>query len=104
MKVNNSIGQGLQNVESSKAKGVGQKGLSKSGEANKASAAELKSSSKVNLSERAQRMSQAKEIASDMSVDEAKVARLQKMIDEGSYKVNAEAIADRIVDEHIKMS
>ncbi|MCB0413992.1 MAG: flagellar biosynthesis anti-sigma factor FlgM, partial [Bdellovibrionales bacterium] len=30
--------------------------------------------------------------------------RLQKMIDEGSYKVNAEAIADRIVDEHIKMS
>ena len=64
----------------------------------------VKGTDQLNLSEHAQRMSRAKEIASEDSIDEAKVARLQKMIDEGSYKVNAEAIADRIVDEHIKMS
>lgn len=62
----------------------------------------LKGSSNVNVSERAQMMSKAKEIAgSPMTVDEAKVARLQKMIDEGNYKVDAEAIADRLVDEHM---
>ncbi len=58
----------------------------------------------VHLSERAQLMQKAKEIASQpMEVDEAKVARLQKLIDEGKYKVDAEAIADRLVDEHLSL-
>lgn len=66
------------------------------------SKADIKGSANVNVSERAQMMSKAKEIASSpMSVDEAKVARLQKMIDEGKYKVDSEAIADRLVDEHM---
>jgi flagellar biosynthesis anti-sigma factor FlgM len=38
-----------------------------------------------------------------MTVDEAKVARLQKMIDEGSYKTDAAAIADRLVDAHLAL-
>lgn len=47
-------------------------------------------------------MAKAKEIAGQpMSVDEAKVARLQKMIDEGKYKVDADSVADRLVDEHL---
>ncbi len=62
----------------------------------------VQDSANVNVSERAQMMAKAKEIASGpMTVDEAKVARLQKMIDEGKYKVDAEAIADRLVDEHM---
>lgn len=62
-------------------------------------------STRVDVSERGQQIRKAKEIASkDLnSVDEAKVARLQKMIDEGKYKVDAESIADRLVDEHLNM-
>lgn len=68
------------------------------------SKANLKGSSSVDVSERAQMMQKAKNIASQpMSVDEAKVARLQKMIDEGTYKTDAEAIADRLVDEHMNI-
>lgn len=59
-------------------------------------------SSKVDLSERAQMMTKAKEIAMRPdTVDEAKVARLQKLIDEGKYKTDSASIADRLVDEHM---
>ncbi len=60
-------------------------------------------SAKVELSQRAQDIKKAKELAMSKTdeVDEAKVARLQKMIDEGKYKVDAEAVADRLVDEHL---
>jgi len=62
----------------------------------------LNDSSKVSLSEEAQMMSKAKELAEvDSSVDMDKVRRLQSMIDGGDYKVNAEAIADRLVDDHL---
>lgn len=68
------------------------------------SSADLGSSSKVELSSRAQDIKRAKEIAmSAPDVDEAKVARLQAMIDKGQYKVNAEAVAERLLDEHSKM-
>ena len=63
--------------------------------------AEIKGSTNVNVSPRAQQMQRAKDIASVDTIDEAKVARLQKMIDEGSYQVDAESIADRLVDEHM---
>jgi negative regulator of flagellin synthesis FlgM len=36
-------------------------------------------------------------------VDEAKVSRLQKLIDEGKYHVDADAIADRLVDSHLEI-
>ncbi len=61
-------------------------------------------SARVDLSSRAQDMARAKELATpNDNIDEAKVARLQKLIDAGKYKVDAEAIADRLVDEHSKM-
>ena len=62
---------------------------------------EVKNSARVDVSERAQLMQKAKDIASKTSVDEAKVARLQKLIDEGKYKVDADAVADRLVDAHM---
>ena len=62
----------------------------------------IRGSANVNVSERAQMMQKAKELALKAdNVDEAKVARLQKLIDEGKYKVDADAIADRLVDEHL---
>lgn len=63
----------------------------------------VKGADRLDVSDHAQRMSRAKEIASDQSVDEAKVERLQKLIDEGKYNVDAGAIADRLVDEHVLM-
>lgn len=68
------------------------------------SAGDISASSKVNVSERAQMMQKAKEVASKDSVNEARVAELQKMIDSGKYNVSASAIADRMVDEHLLMS
>ncbi|MBX3021063.1 MAG: flagellar biosynthesis anti-sigma factor FlgM [Bdellovibrionales bacterium] len=62
----------------------------------------IKNSAKVDVSDRAQMMQKAKDIATSTdTVDEAKVARLQKLIDEGKYKTDAAAIADKLVDQHL---
>lgn len=71
----------------------------KSPNADKTSA--MAGSTKVNMSSDAQALQKAKSIASADTIDEAKVARLQKLIDEGKYKVDAASVADRLVDEHL---
>ncbi len=59
--------------------------------------------SRVDISKRAQDIRKAKEIAlATPDVDEAKVARLQKMIEEGKYKVDAAELADKMIDEQLK--
>lgn len=59
--------------------------------------------STVAISSRAQDIKRATEIArATPDVNEAKVSRLQKLIDEGKYKTDASAIADRMVDEQMK--
>jgi negative regulator of flagellin synthesis FlgM len=60
-------------------------------------------SAKVELSQNAQAMSKAKEIATKDTDNSAKVARLQKLIDSGQYKVDSEAVADKLVNEHLAM-
>jgi negative regulator of flagellin synthesis FlgM len=95
--VNRTVG----GPDTSKSDKVGHKGAGDIAKAKTGAAASLDSSAKVNLSERAQAMQKAKDIAGDQSVDEAKVARLQKMIDAGEYKVDAGAVADRMVDTHL---
>ena len=65
---------------------------------------DIESAVKLKMSDGAQRIQKAKEIASNQSINEAKVERLQKLIDSGEYKVNASAVADRLVDEHLIMS
>jgi negative regulator of flagellin synthesis FlgM len=67
--------------------------------------ASVGNSAKVDVSSRAQEMNRAKELATpSASVDEAKVARLQALIDSGQYKIDAAAIADKLVDEQMKMN
>lgn len=58
-------------------------------------------SAKIEMSKDALAMQKAKAIASNTVSDDAKIARLQKMIDQGEYKVDAEAVADRLVNEHL---
>ena len=70
-----------------------------------ASAADIASAARVELSQAAKDISRVTALATpDDGIDEAKVARLQKLIDDGNYRIDAEGIADRLVDEHLKMS
>lgn len=100
MKVDHKVGGSLAGIDGPKAGKLSSKNNSdKSARADES--ALLDGSSKVDVSDRAQMMQKAKEIASNNSIDEAKVARLQKLIDEGKYSTDASAIADRLVDEHM---
>jgi negative regulator of flagellin synthesis FlgM len=107
MKVSNNGVAGLNSPINKLDSGKAEKTNSQSSSADRVSVGknpnQIASADKLAVSERAQSMSRAKEIASDSSIDEAKVARLQKMIDEGKYKTDASAIADRLVNEHLLM-
>ncbi|MBX3039761.1 MAG: flagellar biosynthesis anti-sigma factor FlgM [Bdellovibrionaceae bacterium] len=57
----------------------------------------------VQLSDRAQEAKRIKELATAApDVDMAKVEKFRALIDAGKYKVDARAIADRMVDEHLE--
>lgn len=59
-------------------------------------------SAKVQLSDRAQEAKKIKEIAlAAPDVDQAKVEKFRKLIDEGKYVVDSKAVADRMVDEQL---
>lgn len=58
----------------------------------------------VQLSSRAQDIKKIKEAAAKApDVDTAKVEKFKKLIAEGKYKVDAKAVAEKMVDEHMKM-
>lgn len=59
---------------------------------------------KVDLSSQAKDIRQIKELAmAAPDVDLSKVEKFQKLIDEGKYKVDAKAVADRMVDDSLMM-
>lgn len=102
----NKVGQNLNLTDSSKAdkasKAGGAKDAKGIGKLDSDSKKGDPGASKVELSPRAQDMKRIKDIAnSTPDIDEAKVAKFQKMIDEGKYKVDAEAVADKMVDDHL---
>lgn len=109
MKISNhKIGNASQHIDSAKtakseaAQGLDQELGARGANHNKGL---LNESANVDVSERAQRMQKARDIATNglNDVDESKVARLQKLIDEGKYSVDSKAIADRLVDEHLSI-
>lgn len=108
MKVSNSGPKGNSAVGAASTSATGEAAkVSRSGvrESKSVGAEALGQSAKVDVSSRAQEMKRAKELATPNSdVDEAKVARLQALIDKGQYKVDAGAIADRLMDEQMKMN
>ncbi len=60
-------------------------------------------STRVELSPKAQEAKRIKELAmAAPDVDAAKVAKFRNLIDEGKYNIDAKAIADRMVDEHLE--
>jgi negative regulator of flagellin synthesis FlgM len=57
------------------------------------------------ISAKSKEFAQAKGIATDApDMRDEKIAELKKRISEGSYNVNPDAVSDRLVDEHLKMS
>ena len=58
---------------------------------------------KVEISEKGREFAKVKAAAHDApDVREEKIAALRKKMAEGTYKVNPDAVADRMVDEHLK--
>ncbi len=103
----NKVGQNLNltdSVKSDKADGIKNKAAGTA--ANKLDAltsSSMGESSKVELSPKALEAKKIKELAlAAPDVDEAKVAKFRKLIDEGKYNIDAKAIADRMVDEHLE--
>ena len=104
MKVSNKLPNAMQNAEAAKTTKVGVDALEGKKGKSAVVGADSAQSARVDLSPRAQDIKKAKELATPgEGIDEAKVARLQAMIDAGKYKVDAEAIADRMLDEQMKM-
>ncbi len=102
MKVSGKVGSPMQQAEAAKAAKTNADGAAGTKKKSLASEA-FGTSARVDVSQRAQDIKKAKELATpkDSDIDEAKVARLQKLIDSGKYKVDAEKVADKLVDEHL---
>jgi len=94
----NDVAKGL---GSSATKNIGNERASKNGKSD--GTRTDASSARVDISAKGKSIQKVRELATpDMDgVDEEKVARLQKLIDDGNYSVDSEALADRIITEHI---
>lgn len=62
---------------------------------------QIADATKVDLSPRAKEINKAMKVAKEHKTDEAKIARLQNMVDRGEYKVESDKVADRLVNEHM---
>ena len=101
MKVKNSAMNNMAKLNSTQSKNKLDSFKKTSAGEGLANAKATGNSAKIQLSERAKRMQQAREIASNNTIDHAKVERLQNLIDQGKYKVDASSIADKMVDNHL---
>ena len=80
------------------AKRIEKADLSKADAAKKAGVGDVK----AQISEKAKEFAKAKEVATSApDIREQKIADLKSRIASGKYEVNAQAIADRLVDEHV---
>lgn len=80
-----------------------QKGeLARSGESDKTGGSAAAVTEKVDLSSRAKDIQQVRQILEDIpDVREDKVAELKRQIDNGTYQVNADKIAEKMVSESL---
>ncbi len=106
MKINKNMPNPMQNADIGKAGKLGGADAAAEGKKSRSSVgANIFDSARVDVSPKAQEFQRVKALATPNTndIDEAKVARLQKLIDEGKYKIDAEAIADKLLDEQSKM-
>ena len=89
--------------EASEAKKSGRAQLIEKGKKAQAEKSEAsRSDAKAEISAKAKDFAKAKAVAADApDVREDRVAELKKRISEGKYQVDAQAVADRMVDDHL---
>lgn len=103
MKVNSSTPQNVQNSEVSSGKKVNKNQAAYDPKKTSNTTAAADSEVKAEFTSKAKDFAKAKAVAAQApDVREEKVAELKKRIAEGKYKVDADAVAGRMVDEHIK--
>ncbi|MFN8791422.1 MAG: flagellar biosynthesis anti-sigma factor FlgM [Bdellovibrionales bacterium] len=104
----NKIGQNLNLVDGPKSDKAshtsGARSLQDAGSSSKATGLlDSMDAAKVEVSSRAQEAQKIKELAmATPDVDMQKVEKFRRLIDAGQYKVDAKAIADKMVDEHLE--
>lgn len=104
MKVNSATTQAIQNKDIAGASGAkrSEKSSATDAAAKSTSPAIDSSAVKPEISSKAREFSQAKEAAAKApDVREDKIAELKRRISAGTYQVNAQALADKMVDEHV---
>lgn len=103
MRVDQSKSSPIQSSDVKKADGAkkaqGPKGSEKTGDAHGTSSGAVK----AEVSDRAREMAQARQIATDApETREERIAALKARIQSGDYKVDSKAVADRMVDDHLR--
>ena len=107
MKINSNVAAGSSGIshldKSAESKKTDK--LKPSGVEKPETATSVKSDSvNADISSKAKDMAKAKQIASDApDVREAKIAELKEQIQNKKYNVGADAIADKLVDDHMGM-
>lgn len=109
MRVNQSTSNQVQGSESAAPKKTEK--TEKSGAAKKAEKthggerANVSNDANTEISSRAKEMASAKAAATDApETREEKIAALKARIAAGKYNVDSDAVADRMVDDHLRMS
>lgn len=99
----NKVGQNLNITDNKKAeKAEGQGKDTKINPQSLFGPEEGAGASKVAVSSRAQEAKKIKELAlAAPDVDQAKVDKFRKLIEDGKYKIDANAIADKMVDDEL---
>src|SRR6185437_6438761 len=71
-------------------------------ESKQAASTSVDGDAKPEISAKGRELAHAKHVATNApDIREEKIAKLKEMINAGKYKVDAHAVADRMVDEHL---
>lgn len=101
-RVNQPGSQPVQSSETTGAKRAGRSGsAAEPRKADRASGTPVESGARAEISARAREFAKAKEAASSApDVREERVAELKRRIASGTYEVDADAVADRMIKDH----
>jgi negative regulator of flagellin synthesis FlgM len=105
MKINPNIAAGSTGIQSAETKKTDKTKLNGYEKTESSSSASKSGSANAEISSRAKDMAKAKQVAMDApDVREAKIAALREQIQNKKYNVSADAIADKLVDDHIRLA
>jgi negative regulator of flagellin synthesis FlgM len=111
MRVSQTNSNSIQGTETSKAnqtsqsRGARRPERSDSSESSSVESSSARGDVNASISPKARELANAKAVATSApDVREERIAELKRRVAAGGYQVDAEKVADRLVDDHIKMS